>query len=118
MYQPRRIFSQNNRLYLEILPFNEKDTEILELDTPLGEKMTQKECILYSSPGPLHIIDEHGIGVCQQLQWRPFALPPGSRRPLQWEFDKWCYENPDPNQTLDINAIVYKSWCKNKEIPV
>ena len=39
-----------------------------------------------------------------------YSLPPGSRRPSQWEFDKYCYENPDPRYPLDINALVYKTY--------
>jgi len=103
-YTVSRIFAEDNTLYLII---NGKKTK---LDLPPNTIVTDELARQYKSPGPLHIIDDKGVGICRQLQWRPFALPPGSRRPLQWEFDKFCYDNPDPRYPLDINALVYKTY--------
>tara|TARA_B100000925_G_C21834099_1_gene398478 strand:- start:13 stop:351 length:339 start_codon:yes stop_codon:yes gene_type:complete len=103
-YTVSKIFKEDNDIYFVI------DGKNTKLELPSDVVVTDNLISQYKSPGPLHIIDDQGIGVCQSLQWRPYSLPPGSRRPSQWEFDKYCYENPDPRYPLDINALVYKTY--------
>ena len=101
-YNVSDIFIDNGNLYFII------DGKKIKLDIPSDIVVTDDLIMQYRAPGPLNIIDEHGMGVCEHLRYRPFALPPGSRRPLQWEFDKFYYDNPDPESPIDLNALLYK----------
>jgi len=82
----------------------------------IGLRFGSKEHLITIMKGYLqvninHIIDSTGVCINQLRGLRPFApLQEGQRQCKQWEFDKFCYENPDPRYKIDINAIVWKTF--------
>lgn len=68
----------------------------------------------YMRPSPALIVDSEGVGIYQPRLCRPHCpLPPEYRECTQWEFDKFCYENPDSREGMDCsfdrNAAVYEA---------
>jgi len=44
----------------------------------------------------------------------------GIRKAKQWEYDRWCYNNPDERYVgqegyIDMNALVWESWLTYKQ---
>ena len=94
---------------------------LVKIDYPKEYAGNFKELLKkYGMVSPYHIIDENGeFGLYQHQSFRPFfMLPPNLRKAEQWEFDKYCLNNPDDRYTnnpsyVDMNALVYKSWLNN-----
>lgn len=82
----------------------------------------------YGLVSQYHVVDENNeLFVYQNdldeqiASFRPFSLlPPNLRKANQWEYDKYCYYDSDTsfkneNNFVDMNALVYESFLKNKE---
>lgn len=68
----------------------------------------------YMRPSPEHVVNSEGVGIYQPRRWRPHCpLPAEYRECTQWEYDRFCYENPDEREGMDCsfdrNAAVYKA---------
>ena len=113
-YNPTNIYIKDGFLYLDT------DKGVFQVNVPHHISINEELKHKYKAVSHAHVIDENGFGLYEPRQWRPFVLlPNGLRNALQWEFDKYCYDFPDERYVgqqdyVDVNALVWKSWCKNK----
>ena len=109
MYVPTKIYVKNSNLYLDT------DNGTFKINVPENIPINDELKFKYKAVSRAHVIDKNGFGLYEPRQWRPFVpLPDGFRNATQWEFDKYCYENPDERYTgtpgyIDLNAVVWKS---------
>jgi hypothetical protein len=65
----------------------------------------------YSKPSRMLVIDTDGL-FTEYLprKWKPFCpLPPVFRECSQFEYDRYCSENPTDDGKFDWNAAVYNA---------
>ena len=79
-------------------------TEGIEL--PIPDIPTKKDLAnMYKQCSRAHGIDKDGVFVYEPRLYRPFVHFPFGRQCLQWEFDRFCYNNPETRYNIfDLNA--------------
>ena len=113
-YIPTKIYIKDGNLYLN----TNKGT--FKINVPENISVNDELAHKYKAVSPLHVINENGeFGLYQHQSFRPFfgVFPPELRKAEQWEFDKYCFENPDERYVgqsgyVDVNALVWETWTE------
>ena len=72
-----------------------------------------------SPPGKFQIEADGSLIAVETNSWRVLTGLSGIRYATQADFDKMCFENPDPRYPYDWNAEVYKLFIEHQEsLPV
>ena len=72
-----------------------------------------------SPPGKFQIEADGSLIAVETNSWRVLTGLSGIRYATQADFDKMCFDNPDPRYPYDWNAEVYKLFIEHQEsLPV
>jgi len=107
-YTYEKISVENGNWYVHLLlPLN------TNIRLPLENASGQTKTPVYRIVTPQHQIDVWGaLFVSKEPNYRGgFGLHPlAVRYANQWDFDKFCVNNPDERLSFDWNAEVWRAW--------
>lgn len=89
---------------------NKKNKVLKVKVSPTVVELMGNRKVPYLKVSNAHAIDKIGVSVYQPRLYRPFTpFPEGQRKCLQWEFDKFLFENPDP-RGKSINEYLWEAY--------